>query len=609
MMPANTRVDTGIWSVPGHSCAVEYSRPVLNEILIQVVNAYDTYLAGGYEVGGVLFGHYDAGVVRILAFRQLQIVPPRPSFMLSKSDGQHLDELIRLVNSDEELKGMTAVGWYHSHTRSDVFLSEADLEIYDTYFPEPWHIAMVLHPSDLEPVRIGFFFREADGFIRTDQSYQEIAVDAPPRVATLRKQPPWEITFDGKVKEPPIPEVDPEEYALPPEPDRPAWWRRAGSWVMLLLMLGAVAAGAMSIAWLREPDAPLGLKLDPSQGELNIIWNVKSPSIQKAEEAILFIVDGAQRKDVPLSKPQLLHPGQTYTPRTARVDIRLKVKGTWGRSQEEVATYLAHPELGKPSPELVQARKEQSEAEREVSELRKQVAQSLLESEKMGNEIADLDRQRMEILEARKPKKLVLPTSPKPAAAKELPTAPEIAMRGAAPVPQLGPSQVPLRPPVDPPKPPPLTPTPSARPPVSSVPVPSPTPAPAAKPAIQTAGRLIWTGDLPKDGALTIEGRKASRGFVNGELPGLPVQVGAFPAELTNDGLRVFTSNPKYGAGKVEQASQANGWQKTQYVYDPKAVRDLFVEQMPGPQNYKQMVIRGNKRLNLIVIDWQAVTQ
>jgi proteasome lid subunit RPN8/RPN11 len=611
MMPANTRLEAGIWSVPGHTTVIEYARPVLNEILDQVVNAYDTYLAGGYEVGGVLFGQHEGHVVRILACRQLQILPPRPSFMLSKSDGQRMEELLRLPGSDVDLSGMVVVGWYHSHTRSEIYLSEGDLEIYDTYFPEPWQVAMVLHPSDVEPVRAGFFFREGDGFIRTDQSYQEFAVDMPAREPAFRKQPPWEIMFDGNVKEPPLPEVDPEEYALPPEPEQPAWWRRAVSWLMLLLAIGAIAAGALSIAWMRRPDAALGLKLQPGQGELNIGWDVASPSIQKAEDAILFILDGRERHDVPLNKRQLMTPGRAYKPRTSRVDIRLRVRGSWGRTQEEVATYLANPEIGKPSPELVQARKEEAHAAREVAALRDQMSESGRQAEELIGMVADLERRRLELIEARKPKRLVLPaTAPKPSQAKDLPNAPDIAMRGASPLPQLTPSQAPLRPPVDPPKPPPLTPAPApARPSVATVPTTAPTP--AAKPQGPTSGRFIWTGDLPRNGVLTIDGRKASRGFVNGELPGIAVQVGAYPAELTNEGLKVFTGNPKFGAaGRVEDGSAANGWQKTKYMYDPKAMSDLIVEQMPGPQNYKQIVVRaGSKRLGLIVVEWQVVPQ
>ena len=62
--------------------------------------------------------------------------------------------------------GLRPVGWYHSHTRSEIFFSDADLEIHKHFFPEPWQVALVMKPHTFQPTRAGFFFREADGVIR-----------------------------------------------------------------------------------------------------------------------------------------------------------------------------------------------------------------------------------------------------------------------------------------------------------------------------------------------------------------------------------------------------------------------------------------------------------
>lgn len=50
--------------------------------------------------------------------------------------------------------GKLLIGWYHSHPRMDVFLSNHDLEIQTERFPEPWMVALVLEP---EKHRGGFF--------------------------------------------------------------------------------------------------------------------------------------------------------------------------------------------------------------------------------------------------------------------------------------------------------------------------------------------------------------------------------------------------------------------------------------------------------------------
>lgn len=63
----------------------------------------------------------------------------------------------------------------------------------------------------------GLLFRESDGHIQTSQSYQEFAVEAPPRERNLRKSPPWEIGDDGRLEEDySLPPVEPEAYSLPP---------------------------------------------------------------------------------------------------------------------------------------------------------------------------------------------------------------------------------------------------------------------------------------------------------------------------------------------------------------------------------------------------------
>src|SRR5262249_14193869 len=155
--------------------------------------------------------------------------------------------------------------------------------------------------------------------------------------------------------------------------------------------------------------------------------------------------------------------------------------------------------------------------------------------------------------------------APKPAPVKDLPIAPDIAasrQTSQSPV-SISPIPPRLPEPPPPPKSPPVA---------ASIPAVAPVAASVTKtsPPAGTSGRIIWTGELARDAVLTIDGRKASKGSLSGELPSGDVRVGAYPAELTSDGLKILTGNPRYSQPRVEQPSAANGWQKTQYVYDPK---------------------------------------
>ncbi|MBI3682286.1 MAG: hypothetical protein HY235_18055 [Acidobacteria bacterium] len=611
MIPAESRIDAGIWSVPGRATVIEYSRPVLQGILNHVWEAFDAYLDGGYEVGGVLFGRHEGSMVRILAFRPLPMDPPPPSFVLSQADEKTLAALIRDARTDPELAGMEPAGWYHSKNRSEIFLSEADVDLYDRFFPEPWQVALVLRPSYGEPVRAGFFFREPDGFLRTDRSYLEFALDAPLSRRVLRKTPPWQF----KQTEPVVASLPTlERYGLPPGPERPERTWRARNWIVLPAALALVVAGILSVLWLRQAPPLLGLQVFQKDGDLLIYWDAQSPAVQEATEGVLFIVDGGKRTDRPLSRSQLRQSPLVWRPQSGRIDVRLRIQLPYRRTAQETSTFLAHPDQSRPSPELIRARIEKLEAEQQTIDLGLKFIEKQRRREQIEARIGQLTQARETLSAIRKqkpaPKRLLLP-SPKPALPGDLPAAPEIALTTSAQAPLIAIPQpeVRVRPPTETPQPaPPFVP--SAAPAKPVLPPPAPAAA-AARPAPggPLAGKIIWIGDLPRDAVLTIAGRKPSRGFVNSELPGVPVRVGAYAAEISDDGLRILTPNPKSaGQAKVEPPSAANGWTRTQYVYDARSARDVIVEQMPGPQDYRRVVLRaGPRKLSAIVIEWQVI--
>jgi proteasome lid subunit RPN8/RPN11 len=173
----NTALET--WGAPQCPFAIEYSRRVLDDIRLAVVDAFFSLPRGGAEIGGVLLGRFDAGRVTVLDYRPLDCEHALgPSFALSLNDQARLEELLERCNEPN----LRPVGWYHSHTRSEIFLSDADVEIHKRYFPEPWQIALVLRPSTMDPTRAGFFFREPDGSISCKASYQEFALQALPAI-------------------------------------------------------------------------------------------------------------------------------------------------------------------------------------------------------------------------------------------------------------------------------------------------------------------------------------------------------------------------------------------------------------------------------------------
>ena len=175
------------WRASGCPFTIAYPARLLDDIRVAIVDAFFSLPKGGVEIGGVLLGKYDAEQLCIVDYAPLACEHAfGPSFTLSRNDQKNLEEL--LLKLPRGADGLEPVGWYHSHTRTDIFLSEADLDIYRRYFPKQWQVALVLRPSAVRATRAGFFFREEDGSVYSAASRHEFVVD-PTAPALLPRQP------------------------------------------------------------------------------------------------------------------------------------------------------------------------------------------------------------------------------------------------------------------------------------------------------------------------------------------------------------------------------------------------------------------------------------
>ncbi len=290
MSAARAHTDFNSWSVEGHSPRIEYAVPILEEICADAVDGLYRFRHGGVEIGGVLFGEADGGLVRISAYRPLECEHAfGPRFVLSDRDRVSLKNLLYAGRNDADLRDLEPVGWYHSHTRSPIELSPRDLEIYDSYFPQRWQVALVIRPDHYGPARAGFFFRERDNFVRTDAAYEEFVIparrhsvsraevsEAQPEPVTADCKSPAEVAFLPRIImpeapapqpalvepasiEPELPEPEPVE----PEPAEPE-----------LVEPEHEEAATEPPRWVLEPEAPPPV-IDPEEPEL--------PSFARAE--------------------------------------------------------------------------------------------------------------------------------------------------------------------------------------------------------------------------------------------------------------------------------------------------------------------------------------
>src|SRR5216683_5141896 len=116
-------VKVGSWSVGESPITVEYSLVVIEEIRHEVAEGFQRLSRGGIEVGGVLYGAREGRTVRIMAMREIACEHARgPTFHLSDNDRALLTTQLEREREAPRLSGMTAVGWFLSHTRSEIVL-------------------------------------------------------------------------------------------------------------------------------------------------------------------------------------------------------------------------------------------------------------------------------------------------------------------------------------------------------------------------------------------------------------------------------------------------------------------------------------------------------
>jgi proteasome lid subunit RPN8/RPN11 len=117
-----------------------------------------------YEVGGVLVGKWYADpettqqYIVVTATLPARFTQQGNYFLTFTQDS--LVDIHRKI--DEEYPEDSIVGWYHTHPRMGVFLSEYDTWLHNHFFHEPWQVALVIEPHTEVG---GFFVRQADGVL------------------------------------------------------------------------------------------------------------------------------------------------------------------------------------------------------------------------------------------------------------------------------------------------------------------------------------------------------------------------------------------------------------------------------------------------------------
>ena len=350
------------WGADDTSVSIEYSLVVLEEMRHQVSQGLLRFSRGGIEVGGVLYGVRDGGKIRIQAVRPIPCDHAGgPSFALSADDRAQFETQLADDAQDPHLQGLVRLGWFVSHTRGELAMTQGDLEIFSTYFRDPWQVTMVIRPGRGSAMRAAFFPVEPDGTVRTGQGYKEFSfpdrltgvIDAPSRAERGESRPgfrslpplPTPLTPVEPLRAPaPMSVFEGSQYLPKPMPERKIWpWLVGG-----LAVLAVVAFLGLRFLVPAAPAEALGLVMTEAQGQLQIQWNNTSKTIVRATKGQLSITDGTAVERVTLTRGQLSDGHYLYTRKGGDVEVRMEVDGTGGALAES-SRFLGRAPVAPPS--------------------------------------------------------------------------------------------------------------------------------------------------------------------------------------------------------------------------------------------------------------------
>ena len=119
---------------------------------------------GGLEVGGVLFGTHDDGLIRILAARPIECEHRYgPSFVLSDKDDVQLAQMLADSKLDRELSPLQPLGCYLSHSRHGATLTDSDVQLLNRHFAGTCQLALILIPHLPLVINVTFLALDAQG--------------------------------------------------------------------------------------------------------------------------------------------------------------------------------------------------------------------------------------------------------------------------------------------------------------------------------------------------------------------------------------------------------------------------------------------------------------
>jgi hypothetical protein len=316
-----------LWEPSEGAASVYLALDVVDALNAVIKEATATAPVRGAEIGGLLQGKMEQRSRTTVWIDRFELLPCRytggPSFRIEPEDLP--DQMAADI-----------VGYFRTHTRRDLFLSDDDWEMISQRFADPRQVFLLIKPFTTRHNLAGFFYWKDGGVDRA-----ESAREFPFHRRELGGGDPIPVV------PPPIPFAaqDREADWPPPEGGKPS--RAPLLWVAAAIVTLGVAAPFAYWQYGKTHPKPVarrfvvpGFHLSATENERDITvkWDKGSLAVATATKAVLQIDEGPFHKTVDVEPDQLRNGSVLYSRPVAIADtiaFNLRVFSSLGEPVSE----------------------------------------------------------------------------------------------------------------------------------------------------------------------------------------------------------------------------------------------------------------------------------
>lgn len=161
-----------VWRAEGQPVEIVLAFDVIDRMSPEIGDAFRALRRRGAEVGGILLGSVIPGERTTVQIANYVAVPCErrfgPSYTLSDADLALFDrECAKWRSAAGNLR---LVGFYRSNTREHIALSDADMQLLASRFPEPYMVVLLVKPYADKAFDAAFYVRKGGGLTAAGQS-------------------------------------------------------------------------------------------------------------------------------------------------------------------------------------------------------------------------------------------------------------------------------------------------------------------------------------------------------------------------------------------------------------------------------------------------------